>query len=177
MPNPEIFTPEQIAELNAAADKFVSDLKSVQAPARDKRGRFPPGTSGNPNGRLRGSRNAVTETVEKWAADNLETLLSSLLPLAANHPAAMKMLLDRMTPPDWRRPPDFRFGPINSQADLDGARNRALTAHDMGELDRDGFCEILDRLARIKALLATPVADGDTHTGPNVTRDQPVDPA
>ena len=64
-------------------------------------GRFRKGTSGNPQGRPRGSRNQATLRQEALLEDHAEAVLSKLIEQAeAGEPHAQKLYLERIFPAD-----------------------------------------------------------------------------
>ena len=84
--------------------------------ARKVRGR--PFQHGNP-GRPPGSKNKITQLVEKLAEDQAEQLVQKVLELAqAGDVACLRMLLDRLWPPRKGQPVNVVMPPIKTSKDV-----------------------------------------------------------
>jgi Family of unknown function (DUF5681) len=80
--------------------------------------RFRKGSSGNPNGRPKGSRNAATLAVEALLDGQAEALTQKAIQLAlAGDPVALRLCLDRIYPARKDRPVTFALPPITSARD------------------------------------------------------------
>src|SRR6478672_5742857 len=74
--------------------------RPVNTGRKQATGKFQPGRSGNPTGRPRGSRNAVTLAVEALLEGEYETLTRRAIELAkAGDMQALRLCLDRIAPP------------------------------------------------------------------------------
>jgi hypothetical protein len=83
-------------------------------PAR-RSGKFPKGTSGNPAGRPRGSRNRSTVLIESLLQEEAEPLTRKLIEMAkAGDPIAMRLCMDRLSPARKDRPIDLPLGPVET---------------------------------------------------------------
>lgn len=153
LPNPNA-NPENLRDSPQSANRGApgADCPST----RDRVGRFRMGSSGNPAGRPRGSRNRNKLECAKWAAENTPHLLALLPQLAVNNPAILKFVLDRITPRDWRPASHFEYGLIGTLADIDAAVARAFSERCAGELDDSDLGEVLDNLAKARAALGGP---------------------
>ena len=79
---------------------------------------FEPGKSGNPAGKLKGTRNRTTLAVEALLDGEAETLTRKAIELAKRGDlAALRVCLDRIVPPRKDRPVKFELPPISSAAD------------------------------------------------------------
>jgi hypothetical protein len=110
---------------------------------------FEPGKSGNPAGKLKGTRNKTTLAVE------------ALLELAKDGDlAALRLCLDRIAPPRKDRPVLFELPPISSAADAANAAAALLEAVAVGDLTPAEASELGKLIeAYIKALEATDFAE------------------
>ena len=112
---------------------------SAQQPARDAKGRFQKGRSGNPQGRFikgesgnpagrpPGARNKATIVAELLLDGEAEALTRKALELAlAGDAAALRMCLDRIIPPRRQRMVELPVPEVASVADL-GTAMAAIT--------------------------------------------------
>jgi hypothetical protein len=101
-----------------------------------RRGRpFPKGRSGNPAGRLPGSRNKATLAAELYLDGEAEEVCRSAVEQArAGNTLAMKLVLDRTIAPRRERPTPFALPPIERPADLAPAMAAILAAAARGIL-------------------------------------------
>jgi hypothetical protein len=120
---------------------------------------FPPGQSGNPNGRPLGSRNKTTLAIESLLDGEAETLTRKAIELAkAGDLVALRLCLDRVCPPRKDRPVTFAMPTLETAADVKRA------AFELGFLraERQAFDWIKARL------------DGETvPTAPRSERTEP----
>jgi hypothetical protein len=136
----------------------MDDDDNPSAPAQngyDKpRGRpFAPGTSGNPNGRPKGSRNRAALEVEALLEAEGVDIIRSLIEAAreGNIPAA-RLCLDRILPRRRDRPVEFELPPITTAADARKALAVILTACAEGRLtasEADARMNLVERYIRI----------------------------
>lgn len=134
--------------------------------AKQARGRFKPGVSGNPRGKPPGTRHRVTQLVEGLIADKAEALTQRALESAlAGDPALLKGLLDRLAPPRRERPVAVDLPPLTSPAAAPAIAAALLAKTASGELtpgEAAGLAgllesyrrqsELADIEARLKAL-------------------------
>jgi hypothetical protein len=100
----------------------LDQIKQGEQGARDRRGRFAKGRSGNPAGRPRGCRDHVNRAARLLLAGEGEALTRKAVELAlAGDPAALRLCLDRTVAPRRERPVELAMPPINSAADVLGA--------------------------------------------------------
>src|SRR5258708_4192358 len=87
--------------------------------AKEQRGEpFKPGTSGNPNGRPKGSRNATTLALESLLDGEAEALTRKAVELALTGDiAALRLCLDRILPPRKDLPVSFDLPPMKASGD------------------------------------------------------------
>ena len=96
---------------------------------------FKKGTSGNPNGRPRGSRNATTLALEALLDGQANALTQKAIDLAlGGDMAALRLCLDRILPPRKDRPVSFTLPTINSAQDAAAVVSSVLAAVAAGEL-------------------------------------------
>jgi hypothetical protein len=103
--------------------------------ARKGRGRpFPPGNPGRPPG----SKNKVTQMLERLAEGQAEQIVQKVLQQAlAGDVTSQRMMLDRYWPPRKARPIDVTIPPINSAEDVLAAIGAICTALGEGRLTPD----------------------------------------
>jgi hypothetical protein len=123
----------------------VQGLKSGQPaeakmPKTDKTGekqcgRFKKGTSGNPSGRPRGSRNATTLALESLLDGQANALTQKAIDLAlTGDMAALRRCLDRIMPPRNDRPVSSQLPSITSAKDAAAIVSSVLAAVAAGEM-------------------------------------------
>ena len=102
---------------------------------RTRRGRFVKGQSGNPAGRVLGSRNRATVIAEQLLDCEVRSLTRKALEMAmSGDAAAMRLCLDRIIGPRRERPLNFTLPPIEGAADLHTAMAAITGAVGRGEL-------------------------------------------
>jgi hypothetical protein len=103
--------------------------------SRDEQGRFRPGHSGNPVGRLRGSRNRATMIAEAMLEAEAPALIRMVLNLALDgHPTALKLCMDRLVAPCRERPAPLDLPPLDSAADLAKVMGAITAAAGSGQI-------------------------------------------
>ena len=109
--------------------------------------RFQKGTSGNPNGRPKGSRNAATLACEALLDGQAEALTQKAIQMAlAGDPVAMRICMDRICPARKDRPVAFALPPINSPrdaADIMSAVARAVATGDVTPNEAAEFAKVV----------------------------------
>ena len=113
------------------------------------RGRpFPPGQSGNPNGRPKGSRNRVTQMVEALIDGQAEALGAKAVTMALEGDARMlRALLNRLVPTRRDRSVQFKLPKIVSAAHAVKASSAVLAACAAGELTPNEASDIMSLLS------------------------------
>jgi Family of unknown function (DUF5681) len=100
----------------------LDQIKQEKQGARDRRGRFAKGRSGNPAGRPRGCRDHVNRAARLLLAGEGEALTRKAVELAlAGDPAALRLCLERIVGPYRERAVEFVMPPIRNAADLASA--------------------------------------------------------
>ena len=135
--------------------------------------RFPPGKSGNPAGRPRGSRNKTTMMAQALFDENGQVIVEKITNLAIKKGdlTALKICIDRILPNLKSRPVTFTLPEIKTAKDVVAAYGAILEAVSEGQLtpeEASRITAILDamrratdsvdtdeRLARIEATLET----------------------
>jgi len=117
---------------------------------RDAEGRFRKGESGNPAGRLRGSRNKAIEAAELLLEGEAEALTRKAVELALEgDAAALRLCLDRIIPPRRERPVRLDGAPpVRGAADL-GDTMAAITTAAAGGAITPGEAAELARVVEI----------------------------
>jgi hypothetical protein len=122
---------------------------------------FEPGQSGNPAGKLRGTRNKTTLAIEALLDGEAETITRKAIELAKDGDlAALRLCLDRIAPPRKDRPVLFELPPVSSAADAANAAGALLAAVAVGDLTPAEASELGKLIeAYVKALEATDFAE------------------
>jgi len=122
---------------------------------------FEPGKSGNPAGKLKGTRNKTTLAVEALLDGEAETITRKAIELAKDGDlAALRLCLDRIAPPRKDRPVLFELPPVSSAADAANAAAALLEAVAVGDLTPSEAGELGKLVeAYVKALEATDFAE------------------
>jgi hypothetical protein len=120
---------------------------------RKQVGRFERGTSGNPSGRPKGSRNAATLACEALLDGQAEALTQKAIQMALDgDPVALRLCLDRIYPPRKDRPVTFTLPQITSAgdaADLMAAVTKAVAAGHITPSEATEIAKVID--AYVKA--------------------------
>jgi hypothetical protein len=138
--------------------KAMNDLLRLQATSEMP---FEPGKSGNPAGKLKGTRNKTTLAVEALLDGEAETITRKAIELAKDGDlTALRLCLDRIAPPRKDRPVLFELPPVSSAADAAKAAAALLEAVAVGDLTPAEASELGKLIeAYIKALEATDFAE------------------
>ena len=111
---------------------------AVAAPERVRGRPFPPGVSGNPAGRLPGTRNGATMAAEALLDGEAEALTRKAVELALEgDTVALRLCLERLLPPRRSRRITFDLPTIQTAADLLPAFAAVVSAMGAGELAPD----------------------------------------
>ena len=114
--------------------------------ARDPKGRFRPGASGNPKGREPGSRDRRS-VLREMIAEHAETLIGKALDLARDgDAAAIRLLLDRAIAPLRPESTTVRLD-LPENASLSEMSRAIMAAVSAGDIPPDTARGLLDALA------------------------------
>src|SRR5262245_15763900 len=119
---------------------------NAENPAPKQRGRpFPAGVSGNPRGKLPGTRNRITRLAEALMDDSAEEIVQMAIKKALKgSDANIELIVDRLVAPRRSRPITVKLPEIKSSADVVYALAAINEALYRGEIDG----EQLDSLTR-----------------------------
>jgi Family of unknown function (DUF5681) len=108
------------------------------APKQRRRGTgrpFEPGKSGNPAGKPKGARHAVTMLAERLLDGDAERLVGKAIELGlAGDVATLRLLLDRIIPPRRDRPVAFSMPPLSCPGDAAASMAALVSAVADGNL-------------------------------------------
>jgi hypothetical protein len=112
--------------------------------ARKQRGKpFKPGQFGNPAGKPKGTKNAITLAMEALLDGESEALTRKAIDLAKSGDLqALGLCLERILPPRKDRPVNFALPTITSAKDALSALSAPLTAVSTGELTPSEAAEV-----------------------------------
>ena len=97
--------------------------------------RWKKGQSGNPNGRIAGSRNRTTLALESLLDGQADALTAKAIELAlAGDMQALRLCMDRILPARRDRPVNFDLPPINNAQDAAATVSAVLAATAAGEI-------------------------------------------
>jgi hypothetical protein len=100
-------------------------------PRRGPGRRFQPGQSGNPAGKLKGTKHRVTLLAEQLMADDAESVVRAVIKAAqGGDMVAAKLILDRVCPIRRSRPTPFSLPNDASRSDVLELLGSALTAEE-----------------------------------------------
>ncbi len=102
--------------------------KTGETGARDERGRFEKGCSGNPAGRPRGIPNPTTRAAMLLDAEAEALIRKAIESAHAGDSVAMRLCLDRIIGPRRGRPVELALPPIGRTADLAAAMTAVIAA-------------------------------------------------
>ena len=106
-------------------------------------GKFQKGKSGNPKGRVPGSRNRATQLAEQLLDGEAEALTRKAIEMAKTGDGpALRLCLDRIVPPRRDRPAQFELPPIAEAKDAVAASAAIVAAVAMGELTPSEAAEL-----------------------------------
>jgi len=122
---------------------------------------FEPGKSGNPAGKLKGTRNRTTMAVEALLDGEAEAITRKAIELAKGGDlTALRLCLDRIASPRKDRPVLFGLPPITSPANAAQASAALVAAVVAGDLTPSEASELGKLIeAYVKALEATEFAE------------------
>jgi Family of unknown function (DUF5681) len=130
---------------------------SAEKTPRQQRGRpFPPGQSGNPNGRPKGARNATTRALEALLDGEAEELTRKAIELGkAGDLTALRLCLDRIVPPRKDRHIAFALPAMNEAADAAKGLSAIVAAVASGELTPSEAAELTKLVESFARVLET----------------------
>lgn len=97
--------------------------------------RFQKGQSGNPKGKIKGTKNKATRFIESLMQSELTNIGQKLIELAmAGNLQAIKLLLDRVMPPKTSRSIEIEIPKIETATDALQAISTVIHAVGQGEL-------------------------------------------
>jgi hypothetical protein len=136
-----------------------------------QRGRpFKPGQSGNPAGRPKGARNRATIAAEVLLEGEAEALTRKAVELAlAGDTTALRLCLERLTPPRKDRPVSFAMPPIECAADAVTVMEAVLWALASGELTPSEAASVAAVVETYRRTAEARGPDLSTHPGIRVT--------
>lgn len=123
--------------------------------------KFTKGTSGNPSGRTKGTRNRTTIALEALLEGEAEAITRKAVEMAlAGDTVALRLCMERLIPARKDRPIRFQLPEINGPKDLTRASAALLAAVAAGDITPSEAAE-LGRLidAHVKAVEAADFAE------------------
>ena len=126
-------------------------MKTNGTERQDGTGQFAKGTSGNPAGRPRGSRNKVTLLIQAMLEGKWEPLTLKAMEMAlAGDSRAMKLCMERLMAPRKDRAVHFDLPSIRTREDIAPAMTNILGAMSEGNITpQEG--EVLTRILEVQA--------------------------
>ena len=110
----------------------------ANAGAKQARGRFAKGVSGNPAGKPKETRHKITQAAEVLLDAQADALTHKAVAMAlGGDPQAMRMCLDRILPPRKTRPIKFDMPAVETTSDLVAALGSVIAAVATGKLTPD----------------------------------------
>ena len=101
-------------------------------------GRFKPGRSGNPSGKLPGTKHRATQMAEKLMDGAAESVVQSVIAAAAQGDmVAARLVLERIAPVRKGRPVSLPLPAVNTAADVLAALSATVAAMAGGEITPD----------------------------------------
>src|SRR5687767_4198896 len=129
--------------------------KQDDAPKRGPNGRFLRGQTGNPGGRPKGRRNHVHQAIDRLLADHAEDVIERIIRAAKQGDVgAMRLVIDRLTPPRRARPLQLEGFPLlHTLDDCDAAMSLILKATAEDRIDLDQGKALSDMVAEKRKCL------------------------
>ncbi len=123
---------------------------------RKQDGTFAAGTSGNPRGKAKGTRHAVTRAIEELLEGEHEKLTRKAISMALEGDGpALRLCLDRLAPPRKDAPISFDLPPIRTAEDALAASSALLMAVAAGEVTPDEAGRVMALLSAHRGLIET----------------------
>ena len=115
--------------------------------------RFKPGQSGNPSGKLKGTRHRATQAVDALLEGEAEKLTRKAIEMAlSGDGTAMRLCFDRLSPPRRDRPISFALPKLETAADAKAAAAAIVQAVAEGDLtpsEAADMSKLLDNFTRV----------------------------
>ena len=128
--------------------------KPANTGAKQARGQFKKGSSGNPAGKPAGARHRVTLAVEALLEGQHAALTQKAIDLALGGDGpALRLCLDRIAPARKDSPVSFALSPVRSVADAVEASASVLAAVAAGEVTPDEAARVMALLTAHKGLM------------------------
>jgi Family of unknown function (DUF5681) len=154
-------------------------------------GQWPKGSSGNPAGRPRGSRNKATLALEALLEGDAEQLLNKAVSMALNGDvAAMRLCLERLVPPRKERLIQLDLPPIQTAQDVSNAMEMIFSAMGDGQItpgEGETMVNMLtartnvlraeefeERLKKVERIVSTEPEDSSTAAIASERRSEPT---
>jgi hypothetical protein len=114
----------------------LAEPKKTNEAKKKVRGKpFKKGQSGNPGGKLKGTRNAATLAAEALLDGESAALTRKLIAMARkDNMAAMRLVIERILPPRRERPMQFELPPLKTAEDAMAALARIAEGVGQGAL-------------------------------------------
>ena len=123
------------------------DKSTVNAERKEIKGRFKPGTSGNPKGKPQGARHKTTLAAMALLSGEAEALTRVAIDKALEGDlTALKLCLDRIIPPSKDHPVDCNLPKMTTVSDLPGFTGALLDAVATGQIgasEGEKLCKIV----------------------------------
>ena len=114
---------------------MTDDNSTPRRPHRSGRGKFQKGSSGNPKGRPKGSRNEATVLIEQLLVGEAKEITRACIKLAKEGDrTALRLVMERLLPQRRGRPIQIDLPKVESVADLADAYDAVLEAIGNGEI-------------------------------------------
>ena len=126
------------------------------APKAGLRPPWKPGQSGNPEGRVKGSRNKATLAAEKLLDGEAEELTRKAVELALEgDTTALRLCLERILPPRKGRPITFTLPQVTNTGDLRAAALAILGAVSEGEISPEEAAAVAPLIVGVRKAMET----------------------
>ena len=117
---------------------MTDDNSTPGAPNQNNRGQYSKGSSGNPKGRPKGSRNQATVLIEQLLDGEAEEIAGACIRLAKEGDrTALRLVMERLLPQRRGRPIQIDLPNVESVADLADAYDAVLEAIGNGDITPD----------------------------------------
>lgn len=115
----------------------LNEMKKIPENAGEMQvtGKFQKGQSGNPNGKVKGTKNKATLAAEHFLKDELDNICRKLVEEALNgNLQAIKLVLDRVLPPKKDREIELRLPKLKNVNDAVKAASAIVNAVSSSEI-------------------------------------------
>jgi hypothetical protein len=143
-----IFASEDEIKAHAKVKDGAGNLAAVSSgPQKAHSSKWGKGTSGNPAGRPRGSRNKVTVLVEQLLENQAEELVQKAIASALEgDPHTLRLFIDRLVPRCKEPAIQFELGPTKTLDQVKAAMSNLLEAIASGQVRPDQGLQIMTML-------------------------------